>query len=236
MKPKSDLLSPPPPAPCWLGFCISAKTSVTCFLLCGNSGNCPARIFGGGFVSLCRNRIESARMKRMAPEQTAHSHQRSAQCSMFGNRNRRIFRTARLEAARALRSGQSMDRRRDRSLIESERCAPTCCSQLRPRRTVRIHFAAPAPPATLEKMRATSRSRRANSISITVRRGCSTTSTRGGSSLKWRRTASLIRRRIRLRSTAPPKARPAVNPTRGCAPAGSSLDRARKNHVMDGDE
>ena len=69
----------------------------------------------------------------------------------------------------------------------------------------------------------------ANSAFATALFGCMTTSHPAGISIRWHRTISRKRRRIRLRTTAPPNSLLMLKPKRLC---GSSL--ARKNTVKCG--
>ncbi len=170
-----------------------------------------------------RHGIEPSGVQRMAAGQTAQRHRRSAQKAMLRDGDRGVLRAGRLKPARAAEAGKRVERRRKHALINKEQ-------RLGRARTPMARSGAAqdlAPAATPAKMRETSRSSWANSISSTLRRGCSTTSTLDGNSERCSRTASRMRRRMRLRSTAPPRTRPVVNPIRGKAPAGSPSGRAR---------
>jgi len=108
-----------------------------------------------------------------------------------------------LGTSRDVPAGSGEDRR-DQALVKRE----AGCSQ-------RLHFVFPF--CTAARASPTSASRWANSIASTDRRGCSTISSGRSISLRCFCTAALIRRRIRLRSTAPPRTFPTVNPIRGPA-------------------
>src|SRR5450631_2368500 len=87
-------------------------------------------------------------------------------------------------------------------------------------------------------MRSTSASRRPNSIVRTDLRGWRITSTSDCNRATWWRTASRMRRLMRLRWTALPSTLPAVSPTRG--PAGTGAlekpgTRAQKKYAIDGE-
>jgi len=100
-----------------------------------------------------------------------------------------------------------------------------------------LHFCSPvrARCAASRRARVTSFTNSAKGILPTLFRGLNTTSM--GPSQAWadNRTASRIRRLMRLRSTAPPSTLPTVNPTRGVLPGpivSRPPPRRRKKTVM----
>jgi hypothetical protein len=121
---------------------------------------------------LRRHRIEAIAMQRMTPQEPAYCHDRAPQRSVLGNRNGRILRTCRLEPACDWRSSSRMHDWRNHVLMKCKKSADASISRLRqPLCRMRAHRLPSAPPATFAKMRATSRSSRANFISSTVFRG-----------------------------------------------------------------
>ena len=130
-KPKSVFESCPPPLPpCWLGFCISAKTSVTC-LLSRNLRALPGPNGGRCHAMLRRHRIEAIAMQRMTPQEPAYCHDRAPQRSVLGNRNGRILRTCRLEPACDWRSSSRMHDWRNHVLMKCKKSADASISRLR---------------------------------------------------------------------------------------------------------
>jgi len=158
--------------------------------------------------------------KRMAPRQPSHCHPPSPQPSMPRHGHIRVL-AARWQVL-ALRNGQRMQYWRHDALIKAQQRSR---HPLAPRSLA--HDAFPSPEAfaatrsyaacTARKITATSRSIAANSASMTLRLGCSTTSTGAVNRGSARRTASRSLRLMRFRSTALPSALGTVRPTRGPA-------------------
>ena len=156
-----------------------------------------------------RNRIKASPAERVAAQ---HSPQRRAPCHRstpwrrYGDHG--IFRACRLKAACTRDSADGMQQRRDPAPVDDQ-AFETSARRLPP-------FLSAF--STVAKILDTSSCNPANSAVSTVRRGCSTTSTSRVSKARFRRTASRMRRLMRLRSTALPRTRPAVRPTRGPKP------------------
>ena len=172
------------------------------------------------------NRVESRAGKRLTTQQTPDRKTCSAQGAVAFHRLDRIFRAGGHETASV---GQH---RRYPPLVaaqdELDHClhfrltcfagCPSCASRAR--------WTANCKP------RATSCATSANGRSRTDLRGLNTTSTGACGAGHEVRTAARMRRLIRLRSTAPPRTLPTVNPTRNEDPELSSDARRKKNTVM----
>jgi hypothetical protein len=153
----------------------------------------------------------------MTAQQPPSRQQTSTHCAVTLDGFHRIFRTSRHEATRM------RQHRRDQPLV-----GPQCELDQRP------HLSASATRARCaarRRARATSPKSSAKGAVKTLLRGLKTMSTGPSQAAGDSRTASRIRRLIRLRATAPPSTLPTVNPTRGSVPAASS-GRRRKNTVM----
>src|ERR1035441_3681674 len=164
--------------------------------------------------------IESRAREGMPPQQPRGSQQASANHAVALDSLDRILRAGGNEAAGMWQHG------RDHSLVAPQyelHRLPHFCSPVRAR------------CAASRKARVTSLTNSAKGTLLTLFRGLNTTSMGPSQASTESRTASRIRRLMRLRWTAPPKTLPTVNPTRGVLPAPVAcgpLPRRRKNTVM----
>ena len=142
------------------------------------------------------NRIKTSPAERVAAQHPPQSESGSPKHSVVDDSGHGIFRAGGLKAACARNPADGVKQRRDPAADRLQAC-PSCFS-----------------PAfsTMAKILDTSLCKPANSTVRTVRRGCSTTSTSRVSKARFSRTASRMRRLMRLRSTALPRTRPAVRP------------------------
>src|SRR5215475_8327934 len=153
----------------------------------------------------------------MTTRQPFESHPSTAKPSVFMHSDCRILGAGWLEAAcTACHSSASVQDRRHHELVEGVHSADHEYAKT----ALWVHALASGlrflrDASTLAKTWPTSPARREKSIPRTLFLGCRTTSTSERSPGRFLRTASRMRRLIRLRSTALPSTRPAVRPMRG---------------------
>jgi hypothetical protein len=171
----------------------------------------------------------------MAARQASYREQRAAHGSVAFDRFHGVLGTGRDKAAGA------RQHRRNESLVAPQRVVQHLLHHFRSAfvRPVALLLVAGCPGCITRARWAANRSPRETSFTksayakvITERRGLKTTSTGPSISGHEFRTASRIRRRIRLRSTDSPTTLPTVNPTRGPSPWSPASTRRRKKTVI----